>query len=386
MWLYLLIIIFVLFCTSNPGLAQSRKFLFGMLAFLALFVGFADMLGGYDRYLYCELFDSIYDRRIAGQGLPLSFYASEQGYMIFNYLISYITGNRYIFILLFTIVIYLLVYVSLKDYTENYPLAVLLFLALMFFFTFTYIRQVMAVMIAWYSVRYIIKRKPLQFAMCMLLAASFHNSAVVFIPMYFVPTIKFNKNVVKTIMGILLIIGLSPLPGAMFSIFGNMSGTDGRIMQYTADYDSMSGGFRIDYIIEAILFLYIILRNYNVLPEDKKTVVLQNIAIVFCGVLLFFVRSSSGGRLSWYYMIGVIATIISVIVHTRMLNLKKFMKIVCFLLYFRIVFFWGMLLSPYKTFLTNGYREGDYIYYRFEYDHNYDNDKFYRPAFNILNK
>lgn len=386
MWLYILIIIFVLVSTGKPEFANSRKYLFGILGFLALFVGFADMLGGYDRYLYCELFDSIYDRRVAGMGFPLSYYVSEQGYMIFNYLISYITGNRYIFILLFTIVIYLLVYLSLKDYTENYPLAILLFLALMFFFTFTYIRQVIAVMIVWYSVRYIIKRRPLQFAICVLLAATFHNSAVVFIPMYFVPTVKFNKNVVKTIMVILLILGLSPLPVVLFSSFGGMTGTDGRVVQYTTDYDSLSGGLRIDYIVEAVFFLYIILRNYDVLSEDKRNVVLQNIAIVFCGILLFFVRSSSGGRLSWYYMIGLIATITSVMLHTRKLKLQKFMKIVCFLLYFRIAFYWGILLSPYKTFLTNGYRNGDYIYYQFEYDHNYDQDKLYRPIFTFLEK
>jgi len=386
MWLYLLIIIFALACAGIPNLAKSRQYLFGILSFLALFVGFADMLGGYDRYLYAELFDSIYDLRVNDKGFSPKFYASERGYMIFNYLISFITGNRYIFILLFTITVYIFVYLSFKEYTENYPLAIVLFLALMFFFTFTYLRQVMAVVISWYSLRYIVRRKPLQFALCVLLATTFHNSAVIFMPMYFVPAIKFNKNVVKSVMVILLIMGITPLPGALFSGFGAFLGTDSRIAQYVEDYDSISGGFRLDYIIEAVFFLYVILHNYNVLAEDKKTIVLQNTAIVFCGVLLFFVRSSSGGRLGWYYMIGLIATVSSIMVHSRMPNIRRFMKLVCFLLYFRIVFFWGILLSPYKTFLTNGHREGDYIYQRFEYDYKYDQDKFYRPAFNIFDK
>lgn len=386
MWLYLLIMIFALASVSKPELAKSRKYLFCTLSVLALFVGLADMLGGYDRYLYAELFDAIYDLRVKDNRLPLGFYASEQGYMIINYLISFITGNRYIFMLIFTIIIYLFVYLSLEKYTENYPLAIVLFLALIFFFTFTYIRQIMAVVIAWYSLRYIVNRRPLQFAVCALLATTIHNSAIVFIPMYFVPAIKFNKSVVKTIMVILLIIGLSPVPGALFSSFGELSDTDSRIAQYTEDYDVFGGGFRLDYIIEAFFFLYIILRNYSVLTEDKKTIVLQNTAIVFCGILLLFVRSSSGGRLSWYYMIGLIATISSVIIHSHMPNLMKYMKIICFLLYFRIVFFWGIFLSPYKTFLTNGHRDGDIIYQRYEYDHNYDQNKFYRPVINFWEK
>ena len=37
-----------------------------------------------------------------------------------------------------------------------------------------------------------------------------------------------------------------------------------------------------------------------------------------------------------------------------------------------------MYLYPYKTFFTNGVREGDGIYERYEYDGNYALDKFYR--------
>lgn len=370
--------IVALICTGKSNLAKSRTYLFCMLLFLGAFVGLSDMLGGYDRYLYAELFDTIADYRTAGLGLPPGFYLSEQGYMMINYAISFITSNRYIFILIFTLIIYLLIYICFSEYAENYPIAIVMFMAMMFFFTFTYLRQVLAVMVAWLSIRFIYRRRLPQFLLCVLLAISIHNSAVVFLPMYFVPTVKFNKNIVSIVMLCLLLIGLTPFPGALFSSFGEMSGTDSRIIQYTHDYESITGGFRLAYIIEAVFFLYIILRNYNLLSNEKKNIVLQNMSIVFCGILLLFVRSSTGGRLSWYYMIGIIATITYILVHTRMPNLRRYMNIVCFLLYFRIVFAWGIFLSPYKTFLTNGYREGDPVHMRYEYDHRYDVDKFYR--------
>ena len=38
-------------------------------------------------------------------------------------------------------------------------------------------------------------------------------------------------------------------------------------------------------------------------------------------------------------------------------------------------------LYPYKTFFTNGFRSGDYSWENYEYNHEYDNDKFCRKAF-----
>jgi hypothetical protein len=83
-------------------------------------------------------------------------YPKEVGYDFLNVLIAFLTANRYIFILIVTVIIYTLTFVSFKRYMTNYPFAVMLFLALMFFFTFTYLRQVLAVSISMviYSIYY----------------------------------------------------------------------------------------------------------------------------------------------------------------------------------------------------------------------------------------
>lgn len=62
------------------------------------------------------------------------------------------------------------------------------------------------------------------------------------------------------------------------------------------------------------------------------------------------------------------------------------MIVVCFLLFYRILFTWGNMLYPYKSIFTNGIRENDGIEEENEYDHNYNNDKFYRPTFRFLEK
>ena len=106
-----------------------------------------------------------------------------------------------------------------------------------------------------------------------------------------------------------------------------------------------------------------------------------NMALVFCAILLVFIRSENGGRIGWLYMIGVMCTMSNICIdlkNKRMLTNGALMMVVAFLLFFRILTGWSFMLSPYKTFLTNGFREGDLVHEKFEYDPSYDVDKFYR--------
>ena len=388
MWLYLLIFFIPVFffLSTNPGRNQHSSFLFLLLLGLSLFVGFSDMFGGYDRYIYGEIFDNLADvttrKGDYSDSLYYYSYSSEVGYTFLNVLISFFTENRYIFILIITLIIYICLFISLRKYTENYPLAVVLFMGLWFFFTFTYLRQVLAATIVWLSIQYVIERKLWKFLVVFLIGFSMHNSAIIFFPLYFIPLRKFSPKLIVGVMLFLLLLGLSPLPNSLFEVYESSS-----IVERHAEYNA-SGDLRIPYILEAFFFLYLILKSYKYIPADKSHVVLLNMALIFCGILLLFVRSENGGRLSWYYMIGIIATITSIC--TYKINIQN--KIPIFLiglslfLYIRIYTGWQVYLNlyPYKTFFTNGVRAGDYSWENYEYNHEYDNDKFCRKAFRFL--
>ena len=388
MWLYLLIFFIPVFSylSFNPGRNQHSSFLFLFLLGLSLFVGFSDMFGGYDRYIYGEIFDNIADiTTIKGDysdSLYYYYYSSEVGYTFLNVLISFFTENRYIFILIVTLIIYTCLFISLRKYTENYPLAVVLFMGLWFFFTFTYLRQVLAATIVWLSIQYVIDRKFWKFLVVFLIGFSMHNSAIIFFPLYFIPLKKFSPKLIVGVMLFLLLLGLSPLPNSFFEIYESSS-----IVERHAEYNA-SGGLRIAYILEAFFFLYLILKSYKYIPADKSHVVLLNMALIFCGILLLFVRSENGGRLSWYYMIGIIATITSICTYKTNIQNKipLFLIGLSLFLYIRIYTGWQVYLNlyPYKTFFTNGVRVGDYSWENYEYNHEYDNDKFCRKAFRFL--
>jgi hypothetical protein len=390
MWLYLIIffipILFFFYQKKqnvrgkiSTGFENSVTFLFLSFFSLLIFVGISDMLGGYDRYIYGELFDETADNIRNGENFLQSYvfieFPKEVGYDFLNVLIGFLTANRYIFILIVTAIIYTLTFVSFKRYMTNYPYAVMLFLALMFFFTFTYLRQVLAVSIAWLSLKYIIDRKLWKFTLIVVIAFLFHNSAIIVFPFYFLPIRKFKQQNILFIMLLCLAIGSTGVTNTLYATYGDYSGSIERSAQYTEE-----SGFRIAYMIEATFFLYFILSGYRRIPSDDKVrLVLCNMALTFCGILLFFIKSENGGRLSWFYIIGLISTLTYILTYKWKFGIKALsLFIVSAFLFLRILFSWGILLYPYKTFFTNGIRSNDKVYDQYEYDENYAKDKFYR--------
>lgn len=352
----------------------------GMMIFLAIFVGISDMLGGYDRYIYGACFDgaanALHDNgNLLSTGL-FNLYAKEFGYCLLNLAVATFSSNRYIFILIATLFIYASLYQSFKRHTNNYAFAVILFLGLWFFFSFTYLRQVLGASIAWLAIKYVTERNLKRFLIVVFVAVSFHNSAILFLPFYFIPIRTFNKQTIIIVMAVLLLIGLTGGPSALFEAWGNATGDNRAQMNLENE-----AGFRIAYFIEAVFFLYFILKNYDLLTQTREQTVMTNAALVFCGILLFFVKSENGGRLSWFYMIGIISTLTYIATsRKKVTNTAVVLIVISLFLYVRVYNGWQMYLNlyPYKTFFTNGHREGDFSWEHYEYDPQYDSDKFYR--------
>jgi|LAHS01.1.fsa_nt_gb hypothetical protein len=394
MALYILLFIFITitYILTIDGRINSRSiplitfFFWGM----AIYVGLADMMGGFDRYFYGMYFDNVADITLFGGRYAdadiFQVYGSEFGYIYFNILISFITSNRYIFILIITLVIYGLLLESIKKYTDNYPFAIILFLGLIYLYSFTYLRQLMGISIAWLGIKYVKERRLWRFLLVMFISYSFHNSSIIFLPVYFIPLKKFPIDKVILLIVICFVLGITNIGAALFEVYGDTVDEQLRASRYVEDT-----GFRFVYVLEAGVFLYIILKNYKRIPSDTTHILMLNIALGFCMVLLFFVQSDNGGRLSWYYWIGLIATLNTVVTNKRQSKSRYATLMICisFGLYFRVLVMWGgptLCFYPYKSFLSDGHRQGDWVYDSNEYDRNYDRDHFYRPAFLFLQK
>lgn len=390
MWLYLIIFAIPLIVYLH-GKAENRDTGFLSLYFLllALFVGLSDMFGGYDRYIYGEVFDGIADG-ITNQDSGLVVYHMnhfEIGYSTLSYLIASITENRYIYIFIVTILIYLFIFMSFKENMMNYPLACILFLGLVFYFTFTYLRQVLAFSVAWYGIKFLIERKTWKFFLVAAVVALLHKAGILFAILYFIPIKKWDPRSVLIFLCICAAIGFAGFTGSLYDAYLEVTDTIEKTPYNT------QGGSRIAYLFEVAFFAFIILHYYRKIEPTRKNLIFLNMSWMFCGMLLLFIKSSDGGRIAWFFVLGIIYTVTLIAtvgdVHKKIKNGIGTVLIVTMLfLFIRVYISWQHYnnLYPYKTFLTNGHRAPDYSWSNYEYDHGYDENKFYRPAFRFQKK
>ena len=373
----ILFVITAVLAWSYDGNTKVPKItFFSFCLSIGLFVGLADMLGGYDRYIYCEVFQDMHESVTKGVLFSetfLYFFGKEPVFGLLNDAIAFFTPNRYIFILVYTIILYIVYAINFYRYTKNPFFALLIFEGLMFFFTFTYLRQVLAAGVIWLAIPYVAQRNLKRYFLFVVLATLIHNSAAYMILLYFIPRRKFERKRIILFMVALLIVGISGVTKLFFSISGDVI-ADAKIAGYA---DTAEFGFRIEYVIESVLFLFILLTNYKKIGEDERSLTMVNVYLMFCGLLLFFCKSSDGGRISWYCLLGIIVILEKLCRPKSAVPLKGFITLLCFVLFYRILSSWGVLLYPYKTFLTLGIRQGDFIEELYEYDHAYDNDKLY---------
>ena len=98
----------------SPQNQEKRK---NIITFYAVVVcatltcGLRDMLGGYDSYIYGDIFDSTAEQLRNGLDYSLTTAwtenKNEEGYGLYNILIGYITRNRYIYFLITAIIYYI---------------------------------------------------------------------------------------------------------------------------------------------------------------------------------------------------------------------------------------------------------------------------------------
>lgn len=361
-----------------PQDQQKRKSLFFFVVmFVGLICGLRDMLGGFDNYIYGEIFD-VTARELKGgtsvvNTTAYSLNTSELGYAFWNIGLGYVFRNRYLYFLTTSVVMYLILYRHFTKYSKYPFVAFFILFGIWYFFSYTYLRQVFAALIAWFAIPYAIDRKPVKFFLIVVLAASFHNSALLFGLLYFIAHYRFSRRTIILFFVVSLFLGFTPLGVILMDFFG--SGINERKTDISL---SGVGSARIEYILESLFFMSIIVYDYGKIPKDKYSLCFLNISLLFLFILTFFVQFSDGGRMSWFFLIGIACTISNILVRDVQKPLIRIMLyVVMLLLYIRIVFAWGDLLSPYKTFLTNGVRSNDRIWEKYEYDQNYAKDKFY---------
>lgn len=274
--------------------------------------------------------------------------SDELGFRYSLKILGGISNSFTFFLLIFGLVWTYLYYKTIKEYSPFIMVSILFLLIGPFNQSIFVLRQHMAMAIVLISYKFIINGDLKKFLFTILLAFSFHYTAIVAIPMYFIYAIKNNKNLVFLLITTAIITSIfTPI---LLNYFGREVFQD-----YSVYIDSEKKTNASGFILFAIVLLfYCFFLRKNIFNEGINRLLFINITI---GVILLGsgIGFNPTGRLAMYYSsIGFLA-----IPKTIEYINNKLTRYTCLLSY--------MMLYLYINFYGSAYQfisEYSFLHYR----------------------
>lgn len=117
----------------------------------------------------------------------------------FNMLVKLIYGlsgfeNYLLVFAVYSFVTVLVFLLAMYEQSDDFPLTFFLFMALGYYFqTFSTVRYYLALAVALYSMKFVLRRQWVRFIILILLGSTFHKSLLVVIPLYFLASLSWKK-------------------------------------------------------------------------------------------------------------------------------------------------------------------------------------------------
>jgi len=267
------------------------------LAFILLVLVIGLRYGfGIDYLSYLHIFDQL--------GNSWSVERLEPGFYFLNWIIKELgaPGELMIFICFFISLYFL--HITIQKYSPYPELSYLVFfsIGLLFFYT-SGIRQAMAISICFFSFRYIVESKVYHFLGILILATTFHLTALVFLPIYFLARIRYNQYFLFFVYGASLITIFRPLlifelaHPIVSLVYGDRFSN---ILMEIAGVETKNTGLGLKVIFYNALAVFSII-FYRKFSDDPFKLVLTNLFILGMLSTNVFSGVPDIARLTWYY-------------------------------------------------------------------------------------
>lgn len=271
-------------------------------------------------------------------------YNYEIGYSLYSQLFSKInvSNQLYLFIVAMTIMIPI-GYTWLKN-SKMPGLSVFIYITLGFFtFSFSGLRQSIAIAILFFSFKYIQKKSLVKFSLCVALAISFHTTAIIFIiayPLYYLRLKPVHFNFIIPAF-ILFFIFKADI---FLSIYSLYRGTDGKV-ENTNAYTML------------IIMIIVLVLAYVFGSKDKQNLnfnAYKNYMLVAILVQILASQSNTIMRVGYYYYMFITLLIPEVIKNQKDEKIRILavgVLIVALLYFFQVTTGSGYLnVSPYHFY------------------------------------
>ena len=245
----------------------------------------------------------------------------EAGYNLLNNLIAFFRVPYQVFFLILAGIMMVLVIKTILEFSEHREMSLFLFVALYFYLaSFNTVRQFLAIPIVLYATRYLVEKRPVPYMMCVLIASTFHYTALVMVPFYFVANIRFKRWVHFVFLAAVFVFSFfgQPIIAAILKLFP----------RYAVYFDYESGSAWCDMIVMAVCYVLLLMMNKR--GKEKPYYNLFVNAIVLGIAFSFMTRINLlFARIMPYFYIYSILVIPNSIRYSTVKNKKALTKGVC---------------------------------------------------------
>ncbi len=197
---YYLILLFIFYLVSicyyfkkGKKLDKKKKYYIAIIILLTVFLVLRDPSVGIDTRNYKSIFD--FSHRLDFIEL-FSHERHEIGFKYYTKILS-VFNSYYIYLAITAVLSMIGVYYFIKDNSKNYFESFLIFICFNFYgYYFGILRQVLAISILLYAIKYVRKKEVWKFLSAVVIASMFHRTALVFIPVYFVRNVRITNKMV----------------------------------------------------------------------------------------------------------------------------------------------------------------------------------------------
>lgn len=285
---------------QEKGSGRQEKFFVACSCALLIFVvGFRAEYQGIDLHNalgtgYFYVYDIICEDSVADifRYFSVKRYANfEIGFVLFNKFLSFLCDRHQTLLLGCSLVSIAPVGYYISRNSRNALLSMLLYLAMPFFTSayFSAIRQGIAIGIVVFSYDLVRRRKLLPFLAAILLAATFHKSAVVCLIAYPAYHLRISrKDSIVLGVGVLALIYVVRMP--LFTILS-------KLLRDSSLVDN-NGAINYFLFLTAVYTLCAVFCN----EEDREMCGLRNLLWLGCASQAFAGLFSTAGRITWYFL------------------------------------------------------------------------------------
>lgn len=229
----------------------------------------------------------------------------EPGYLILNKLCLKVFPWTQSIIFIEAVICVFFTFRFIYKFCNDVFIGVLCYLAQgLMIFELTGFRQGIAISLCLFAAEFIERRKLIPFLLIVLLAASFHSTAIVFLPLYFISVFKpsFKMTALYTLFFVVFV----QIMPRLLSFGSDLTGSD-----YTeaSSWGNFTGpAINIVLYIVAIVFLFMTNKSKDIQTENARNMK-WNMCIF--GLIIYVLRfiSLPFERVSFYFSGGVIAAL-----------------------------------------------------------------------------